>query len=393
VIVAYLVNQYPRASHSFIRREIHALESLGVQVERFTIRPFVEVVDEADKAEEAKTTILLNRGGLLSCTVKALLSKPGRFFSAMKLAIRVGRRSERGILINLVYLAEACHLVSLMRQRKVDHLHAHFGTNSTTVAMLARELGGPPYSFTCHGPEEFDRPEQLSLREKVARSKFTAAISSFGRSQLYRWIGAGDWSKVHIVHCGLDEQFLAAPIVPVPQVPRLVCVGRLSEQKGQLLLLEAAGRLAKEGMAFELVLVGDGEMRPQIEQQIRQHKLEEKVRITGWMSNAQVREQLQSSRALVLPSFAEGLPVVIMEALALHRPVISTYVAGIPELVEPGKTGWLVIAGDVDSLTTAMRDVLSAPVERLQEMGDAGAKKVVQNHSARVEADRLKSLL
>lgn len=392
MIVAYLINQYPRASHSFIRREILALESLGVTVHRFTIRPFGKVVDEADKAEEAKTEVILKPLSLLICTLKTLFAHPARLFSALKLAINVGRRSDRGLLINLIYLAEACHLVSLLRRRGVEHLHAHFGTNSTTVAMLARELGGPPYSFTCHGPEEFDRPGQLALDEKVMRSKFAVAISSFGRSQLYRWTRPEDWSKIHVVHCGLDDQFLAAPRVPVPTNPKLVCVGRLTEQKGQLLLVEAAARLAKEGLDFQIVLVGDGHMRHDIEDRVRSHKLNGHIRITGWMSNAQVRDQIQSARAMVLPSFAEGLPVVIMEAMALHRPVISTYVAGIPELVDPKTTGWLVPPGSLEPLIAAIRCALTKPLDELEKMAQAGAQKVGQNHTARNEAQKLAQL-
>jgi colanic acid/amylovoran biosynthesis glycosyltransferase len=392
VIVAYLVNQYPRASHSFIRREIHALEAQGLTVHRFTIRPFTEVVDEADKAEEPKTHVLLDAPALFRSTVSTLFSRPGKFISALKLAMKVGKRSDRGMLINFVYLAEACSLLSLVRARNVEHLHAHFGTNSTTVAMLTRELGGPPYSFTCHGPEEFDRPESLALDEKVARSKFTVAISSFGRSQLFRWTRSEDWSRIHIVHCGLDDQFLKAPATPIPQEPRLVCVGRLAEQKGQLLLLQAAAQIAREGIDFKINFVGDGPLRNVIEQQIRELNLMSQIHITGWMTNAQVREEIEQSRALVLPSFAEGLPVVIMEALALHRPVISTYVAGIPELVEPNVSGWLVPAGSVEPLVDAMREALTAPVERLTELARAGAAKVALRHNASIEAKKLAAL-
>ncbi len=389
MIVAYLINQYPRASHSFIRREIHALEAQGLTVHRFTIRPFTEVVDEADKAEEPKTHVLLRAPALLRGTFAALFTRPGKFLSSLKLAMKVARRSDRGLLINLVYLAEACCLLRLLRARRVEHLHAHFGTNSATVAMLTRVLGGPPYSFTCHGPEEFDRPAALSLDEKVAHSKFAVAISSFGKSQLFRWALLADWSKIQIVHCGLDAQFLSAPAQPIPTEPKLVCVGRLSEQKGQLLLLEAAAQLAREGMNFKLTLVGDGPMRGVIERHIRALNLTRQVDITGWMTNAQVREQIEQSRAMVLPSFAEGLPVVIMEALALHRPVISTSVAGIPELVEPNVTGWLVPAGALDPLVDAMRDALTAPVERLSKMACAGAEKVALMHNASIEAAKL----
>jgi glycosyltransferase involved in cell wall biosynthesis len=294
--------------------------------------------------------------------------------------------------VNLVYLAEACALLRWMMQDDVEHLHAHFGTNPTAVAMLCRALGGPPYSFTVHGPGEFDRATVLALDRKIANARFVVAISQFGRSQLYRWADYKDWPKIQVVHCGLNDSFIDAPHTELPDTPRLVCVGRLCEQKGQLLLIEAAAKLHREGVDFALTLVGDGEMRSACEQLIRRHHLTERVTITGWASADQVRRQLIDARALVLPSFAEGLPVVIMEALALGRPVISTYVAGIPELVRPGECGWLVPAGDIDALATAMRDALSRDVDELTQMGAAGRTLAQREHNVHVEAAKLLQL-
>src|ERR1019366_5432957 len=185
---------------------------------------------------------------------------------------------------------------------------------------------------TVHGPEEYDNVRAIGLAEKVQRCAFVVAISSYGRSQLYRLVEHQHWPKVKVVHCGLEPAYFAA-VGPAPVARRLVCVGRLCEQKGQLLLIEAAHRLASRGIAFEVLLAGDGELRAEIEASIRRHKLQDRVRITGWISAAEVREQILAARALVLPSFAEGLPIVIMEAMALRRPVISTLGAGIPELV------------------------------------------------------------
>jgi len=196
---------------------------------------------------------------------------------------------------------------------------------------------------------------------------------------------------VKVVHCGLERSFHEVAPVGVPTAPRLVCVGRLCEQKGQLLLLEAARLLAARSITFELVLAGDGEMRGQIEALIARHGLQQHVRITGWISSAQVREEILAARALVLPSFAEGLPVVIMEAMALRRPVLTTYVAGIPELVRPAENGWLFPAGAVDELAAAMADCLAQPAETLQRMGEAARQRVLQRHDIDTEAARLAS--
>jgi len=253
-------------------------------------------------------------------------------------------------------------------------------------------MGGPPYSFTVHGPEEFDKAQAIALEEKIKHSTFVVAVSSFSKSQLYRWCKYDQWSKIHVVHCGVDQLFLKQEHVPIPNQPRLVCIGRLSEQKGHLLLIKAAGQLAAQGLTFELVLVGDGPLRPQIEAMVVQLGLQNYVEITGWASNFEVQQHLLASRAMVLPSFAEGLPVVVMEALALRRPVLSTYVAGIPELVEPGTCGWLVPSGSVESLTEAMRAVLHTPVEELEHMGQVGAERVARYHNATLESSKLVAL-
>lgn len=394
--IAYLVNQYPQTSQSFIRREIEALESQGRAVARYTVRGVDQpLVDAGDRAERDRTRVVLGVGGrgLAGAMLREAFTRPAAFARALRLAVRLGRPSDRGVAVHLVYLAEACVLRGWLASAGVAHVHAHFGTNSTAVAALCRALGGPPFSFTVHGPEEFDSPRALGLGEKVRRSAFVVAISEFTRSQVYRWADHADWSKVHVVRCGLDPSYLdGSGPVPPTATNRLACVGRLAEQKGPLLLVEAAGRLRDRGVDFELVLVGDGPMRGEVERLIARLGLGDRVRLAGWMSKAEVRDVLIGSRAMVLPSFAEGLPVVLMEALALGRPVITTYVAGIPELVEPGGSGWLVPPGSVDDLVDAMASALAASPADLERMGRAGAARVAARHDAATEAAKLARL-
>ncbi|MBP3960057.1 glycosyltransferase family 4 protein [Gemmata sp. G18] len=392
--VAYLVNQYPHVSHSFIRREIRAAEEDGLRVLRVSIRrPSVTLVDKGDQEEQWQTQVLLDRGllGLAAACAWTAGTRPVRWVRAAVLAWRLGRRSGRRLRA-AVYLAEACLLVRWLRRGGAEHLHAHFGTNPTDVAVLARVLGGPPFSFTVHGPEEFDRPEALSLGDKIARAAFVVAVSSFGRSQLFRWCRPNDWPRVRVVRCGVDAAFLDGGPIPPTAEPRLVCVGRLAEQKGQLVLVDAAARLAKSGVDFQLVLAGDGPMRPQIESAIAAHGLGDRVRITGWLSNDAVRAEMVAARLVVLPSFAEGLPVVLMEALALGRPVVTTYVAGIPELVRNGANGWLVPAGDPVALAEALAEGLRTGTARLEDMGRAGVEAVRAAHDIRREASKLVEL-
>jgi glycosyltransferase involved in cell wall biosynthesis len=400
VAVAYLINQYPQPTQSFIRREIVALEKLGVHVERFTLRKFdKELVDPRDRAEQMKTRAVLDVGGvgLLTATLKAAFARPVPFMRALAASLRAGVGSHRGLALHLVYLAEACVLLRWCRDANVSHVHSHFGTNSTMVAMLLKMLGGPSYSFTSHGPEEYDKPESISLTEKIRNSAFVIAICEFGRSQLCRWCKYEEWPKCLVVRCGVDEMFLAAAeeldgkLPPITETKRVVAVGRIDCNKGQSLLVEAAAKLTAEGHDFEIVLAGDGAFRPHVEQLIAKLDVGKFVRVTGWISNDQVRQEILNSRAMALPSFAEGLPLVIMESLALHRPVISTYVAGIPELVTPD-CGWLVPAGSVDALTNALRELFESPTSRLEEMGKAGAKRVAASHDVNKEAARLAEL-
>lgn len=393
--IGYFTNQYPAVSHTFIRREIQALESLGWQVSRFAIRIHPSgVIDEADVAEAGLTRFIVKTspGEFLTILLKEVLLNAARFLRTLWFGFRFDRQHARTPLKTLVCFFEACVLKTWVTQEGINHLHVHFGTNSATIAMFAKLLGGTDFSFTVHGPEEFDKPETLGLNAKIKHAKFVVAISSFGKSQLYRWADVGDWQKISVVHCGLADDFLRAPPVPVPEQPRLVCVGRLCEQKGQMVLLQALAVLVAEQVSVKLVMVGDGPLRGEIETFIQNHQLQDHVELTGSLSGEQVRMQLKQSRAFILPSFAEGLPVVIMEAFAMGRPVISTYVAGIPELVVNGENGWLAPAGSVEDLVAAMRLALFASPEALAEMGRKGRQRVMDQHAVATEAKKLARL-
>jgi glycosyltransferase involved in cell wall biosynthesis len=392
VRIAYLINQYPTISHSFIRREIIALDQLGFEITRIALRGWDrELADDEDRLERERTRYVLRAGApsLLIGVAQTLITRPIRLMRALALAWQMSRRSERPLSVHLAYVAEACRVEAWLRKADIKHLHAHFGTNSAEVAMLVHVLGGPPWSFTAHGPEEFEKAGSLGLAEKVRRCSFVVAISSYGRAQIYRLVEPRHWRKVHVVRCGVDPSFLATPTTAGGLPRQIVCVARLSREKGHLVLLEAAQRLAEQGIDFQLVLAGDGEFRPEIEADVAQRKLTDKVRLLGWLSGRQVRHEILTARALVLPSFAEGLPVVIMEAMALRRPVIATFVAGIPELVRPGANGWLVPASDVDALVEALRACLNASAGELSRMGETARECAQLLHDVNREAQEL----
>ena len=389
--IAYILNTYPQPSQSFIRREIRALEAQGHEVLRFAMRRAdVPLVDAQDRAEEEKTEYVLAEGkaALAAALGRAVRRDMTEVREALKEAMAMGALSETGRLRHLIYLAEAAYAAERCRAESVSHAHAHFGTNAATVAMLSHLLGGPKFSFTVHGPEEFDAPRALALGRKIHHSDFTVAISQFGRSQLCRWADPADWERIKVVHCGIEPEKFNDP-APLPKGPRrVVAIGRLVEQKGQLALIRA---MAETTEPVHLTLIGDGEMRGDIERLIAELGLAKRVTLTGWVDEARIRAELEAAHALVMPSFAEGLPMVVMEAMAAARPVIATYIAGTPELVQNGQTGWMVPAGDVAALAAAVDSVAQTPLTKLSKMGMAARARVLARHDVEVEAEKLAS--
>ncbi len=393
--IAYFINQYPAVSHSFIRREIIALENKGLNISRFAIRPESnELIDNADITEQQRTRYIIKTSifRVFHILIKQLFFNTAKLIKTFKYAFGFYRKYPEKLIKVFICLVEACVLAEWIRQEKVDHVHAHFATNSLTVVLFAHHLTGVSYSFTMHGSEEFDRPESIGFKDKIKYARFVAAISYYTRSQLYRWSDIADWNKIHIIRCGVDEDFLEHSITPVSSEPAFLTVGRFCEQKGQLLLLQAFKELTMQHKTAKLIMVGDGPLKPQIQDYLQQHGLSNNVELTGSLDGQQIREKISQARAFVLPSFAEGLPVVIMEAFALARPVISSYIAGIPELIKPGENGWLVPASSVEDLVMALNQVIDLPTDTLNKMGRQGRQKVIEQHSVDKEADKMQKL-
>jgi len=397
MVIGYLTSLYARAADTFIRNEVLELRRRGHVVHTFSIRGPAreEGVSDAVRGEQATTDYILQQRAsrLVGRFVSELVLHPGPVLAAARLAWQTCPPGLRAVIWHLAYLVEAAYLAGRIRAKGIEHLHDHIGTNSATVAMLAARIAGIPWSMTVHGPVEFDAPERWALGRKIELAAFTACVSSFGRSQCMIWAPTQAWPRIHVVRCGLDETFLGAVAAPIPAEPRFVSIGRLCEQKGQLLLLDAVARLAEEGVRCELDLIGDGPLRGILEDRIDALGLKASVRLLGWKDASEVRTALLRSRALILPSFAEGLPIVIMEALALGRPVIATWIAGIPELVLDRVNGWLVPAGAEGPLVAAMRQVVQAAGSSLEQMGRAGAERVRARHDLRVQGAQLERLM
>lgn len=386
--ICYLINQYPKVSHTFIRREIQALERLGAKVSRVTVRGVDEgIVSEEDKAELDKTVCIIGASTLQSLIflVICVLLSITRLPKVLRLWAKLSSAANGTYVKHFIYVMEACWLLRFCRKNDIHHVHAHFGTNPAAVALFCHVLGGPEYSFTVHGPEEFDSPLALSLRDKIHYSKFTVAITAYCTSQLYRWADFNDWPKMVEVHCAVDEALLLEGSPSFDNPYRLVSIGRLCEQKGQWLLLQAVAELVVTYPHIELHLIGDGELKEALQAYVAAHHLENNVIFYGWQGESAIKTQLDAAKAMILPSFAEGLPVVIMEAFARKKPVVSTFIAGIPELVNQDN-GWLIPAGSVNHLVAAIESVLVMPNERLAQKGEHGYKAIQERHSADAQA-------
>jgi glycosyltransferase involved in cell wall biosynthesis len=388
--IGYLMNTYPMTSTTFIRREIEALETLGLEIVRYAGRRWSEaLVDRLDIEEAGRTSYLLtgNASGLFVAVVKEFVVNPLGLARGILTCAALIRHGGGGIVKNAAYLAQAVHLRQRADADGIQHLHVHFSTNASTIALLSRVMGGVDFSFTAHGPDEFLEARRCALEMKIKSAAFVVAISNFCKAQLILLTDMKYWEKIRVIRCGLTLDEFQPTDRPGNDSMTVVCVGRLCPQKGQLLIPRAVATLKGEFPGLKVILIGGGESRDEIEAEIDKHGVRDVIELPGWKANDEVRHMISRSRVLLLPSLAEGLPIVIMEALALRRPVISTYIAGIPELLDE-QCGWIIPAASADALATALRSALTADWAVLERMGKTGRARVEAlhdiGHSARL---------
>ncbi|WP_168157442.1 glycosyltransferase family 4 protein [Erythrobacter sp. QSSC1-22B] len=351
--IAYLASQYPAPSHTFIRREIAALRSQGLTILPFSVRPGYDP-STLDGDEIVENVLGRPVVQYFVCTLRAL-RKPRRFYKVWKLALQHRQSGIKGLVWAQFHFVEALLLCRLLQKAGITHLHNHFANSGATVGLLASRYLSIPWSLTLHGISETDHPAGELLPDKLSAAIFVACASWFMRAQGMRKVQSSEWGKFHIVRCGVDLQTLPlGPItLPTPEV-RFVCVGRLSAEKGYFGLLDAFGSLLSQGISAELGIVGDGPLRDEIEARLAQFEWADRVRLYGALPEQKTLQKIAESDILVLPSLMEGLPVVLMEAMALRKPVIASHVAGIPELVDDGNNGLLFTPGDWDHLEQKM---------------------------------------
>ena len=389
--IAYLMNTYPMTSTTFIRREIEALEALSVRIERYAVRRWSEkLVDPRDLREAERTKYFLsgNISGLFSAFFQEAFANPNALWRGIAATWRLAANGGGISIKHMAYLLQAVYLRRQARLDDVQHVHAHFATNATYVAMLSHIMGGPTYSFTAHGPDEFECSRALNFDDKLSNASFAVAISGHCKAKLLLLGGIRHAKKIRIVHCGIDTAEFDISNVDDRESQTLICVGRLCSNKGQALIPAVVEKLKTDFPRLKVLLVGDGEARRDIEQEILDRGLEQHVEIRGWLPSCAVRALMRKSRALLLPSFAEGLPIVIMESLAMGRPVISTYVAGIPELLD-SDCGWIVPAGSERHLEAGIRQALAASPAELMRLGGIGRARVVAEFDVKNSATAL----
>jgi glycosyltransferase involved in cell wall biosynthesis len=403
--IAYLSGRYPALSHTFVMREVEALRRLGEDIETLSIHRArsEDLLTDADR-DACRTTFAvlpISPTSLVRAHLEALRARPIRYLKTLALALRMSPPGLRGTLWGVFYFAEAMVIWQHCRRTGVRHVHAQFADTATESALLVSHFesgrgGGRrawSWSLAVHGPVEFYDVSVNRLGEKLRRASFALSISDFGRSQLMALVDEEHWDKLHVVHCGLDPAVFehTGEDTRAGDESRIICVGRLVHHKGHAILLEAIAELARKGVPVRAVIVGDGPKRASLERLTKRLAIADRVVFTGGVGQDRIRDLYAEADICCLPSFAEGIPVVLMEAMAIGLPVVTTRIMGIPELVEDGVSGLLVPPGRPTELAHAIERLIDDPAAR-RRMGSAGRERVVADFDVNRSAEKLSGI-
>lgn len=401
--IGYLASMYPAVSHTFIQREILALRERGWRVDTFSVRraPPDQLLSERDRVEAASTFSILPAGPTAVLAAQGALVRrgPGAHLAALRAAAATPLapgRDTGGRRRQAYYFLEAAILRRELNRRGIAHLHVHFANPAADVAMLACRLPGPPltWSFTMHGATEFWDAGRHRLPEKIADARFVACISNFARSQMMYQAGSEEeWDKLRIVRCGIDPEHFTAPLNPGrPGQLRVLFVGRMIKNKGPGILLRSVAELRGADQDVRVTFIGDGPDLALMRRSSEALGLGDAVRFLGAVGQDEIRPHYAEADAFCLPSFAEGVPIVLMEAMAMRRPVVATWVGGIPELIADDESGLLVAPGSVPALTGALTRLLD-DVPLRHRLAEAGRHRVLEDFDVHANAARLARIL
>jgi glycosyltransferase involved in cell wall biosynthesis len=394
--IAYLNTQYPSLSHTFIEREVRAVRALGIEVHTFSIRQPREMdqLSDVHAAAVANTYYILARPSeLLGAFLWSLVCHPFCIAAAIASSQRLSPPGIRARLRHLIYVAEAAKLACEMGKRGLRHVHVHMANNGAAVAKLATVIDCRlSYSLSIHGSAEFFHVDSWCLKAKVEGAMFVRCISEFCRSQVMAWASPNVWHRLHIVHCGVDGAVFRPRAAHDSGPLRILTVGRLDPIKGYPLLLQACAKLLDRGVEWTLDMVGDGPMRESLVQQAHELNLADRIKFSGAVGQDDIQRHFDQADVMVVCSFMEGIPVVLMEAMAKALAVIATSVGGIPELIDQNVNGILVTPGSVDALADALEELAKDRV-KMGTMGEAARRKIIRDFDAAQSGRQMVELL
>jgi colanic acid/amylovoran biosynthesis glycosyltransferase len=400
--IAYLVSTYPAVSITFVLREVKRLRRANFDIRVASINSPDCSPDglTSEEQDESSTTFYIKREGLLGSVrahMAVLLKSPKSYFAGLWFALRLGGTDLRQLIFAIFYFGEAVILGHWMESQQLRHLHVHFANAGSTVGLIASRTFPIQFSLTVHGPDEFYDAPGFLLAEKIAGASFACCVGQYTRSQLMKLTPPGEWEKFEIGPLGVDPQlFTPRPFRSAPDTFEILCVGRLVPSKGQYVLVSAVSRLVKSTPNLRLRLVGDGPDREGLERAIAAANLSRHVFLEGSVNQDRIRDYYRQADIFALASFAEGVPVVLMEAMAMEIPCVSTFVAGIPELIRSEIDGILVPPSDDSALASAIKRLIDDSSLR-HRLGIAARRRVMDKynldhnvtHLAEIFADRI----
>lgn len=396
--LGYLVSQYPAASHTFILREVLRLRELGMRIDVASInRPdrSAESLAEEER-EEAATTYYVKADGVrgaLRAHWETLRMRPAAYAKGLLFALRLGGTDIKRWLYSLFYFIEAVMIGHWLTERGLGHLHVHFATPAATVGLIAGRIFPIGFSMSVHGPDEFYDAPGYRLAEKIQGAAFICCIGYYCRSQLMKLSPPAHWSKLEIAPLGVDPSaFSPRPFREHPSPFQILCVGRLVPAKGQHILVDAVAALVRTGHDVRLRLVGGGPDRESLESQVRRLGLGDRVLFDGVVNQDRIRAIYAEADCFALASFAEGIPVVLMEAMAMEIPCVTTFITGHPELIRDGVDGVLIAPSDESALAAAIAGLIADP-ERRRRLGEAGRRRVIEKYDLETNTRRLADIL
>ncbi len=394
--LAYLASRYPSVSHTFIAREVAALRANDFDVHTFTIRrtPGAELLSDADRKENTQTHAVLPAGlfGLITAHLIMLFTSPAGYVAAMRLAMLIRPPGVRAAVWQLFYFAEAAVLARQLSTHHIKHIHAHFANVAASVASLAAKMINGTWSVSVHGYADFGSPTKIALAQKIKSASLIVCISDHGRTQAMMHSDPSCWPKIVRVYCGINpsdfkpkkamDDASLSDLVKKSNPIKILSVGRLSPEKGQTLLLRAISQLKDKGIELQCVLVGDGPARAMLENLADELEIASSVTFAGAVGQDEIQHYYDDAAVFVLSSLYEGLPVVLMEAMAKEVAVIAPHITGIPELVDHSVSGLLVRPGSSDALAKALEQLILEP-DLCVTMGRKGRERICQHFDNR----------